>query len=227
MVALLTEDYEMLCYQYAELGTTGPSIDFEGFQREVRNTLAPYMGLSLSDLNAGKILIEATKIATRYNIQVPGDWMIVFKAILTMEGMGRTLDPDFDLLTMGQELAKDLVKNQYSMERISKDLMWVAKDAAALLQTLPRQIRWMFRKFNSNDFAFEIKVPELQEIRKQLDTNGRRMSLSVLVAGLFIASSISLQHASGRMIGGYPVLSVIYLTLGAAFLLKLLLKSFK
>lgn len=224
VMALLTEDYEMLCYQYAELGAAGPSIDFDGFQREVRNTLAPYMGLSLADLNAGKILIEATKIATRYNIQVPGDWMMVFKAILTIEGMGRTLDPEFDLLSMGQDLVKDLVKNQYSVQRLSKDLLWVAKDAAALLQVLPRQIRWMFRKFNSNDFAIEIKSPELDGIRRQLDANGRRMSLSVLASGLFVASSIALQHSGGRMVGEYPLLSVVYLAVGAVFLLVLLLK---
>jgi ubiquinone biosynthesis protein len=227
VMALLTEDYEMLCYQYAELGTAGPSIDFDGFQREVRNTLAPYMGLSLADLNAGKILIEATKIAAQYRIQVPGDWMMVFKAILTIEGMGRTLDPQFDLMSMGQDMVKDLVKNQYSFQRITKDLLWVAKDAAALLQILPRQIRWMFRKFNSNDFAFEIKVPELVELRRQLDVNGRRTSLSVLISGLLIASSIALQHSSGRMIGAYPILAVVYILVAAVFLLALFLKSFK
>ena len=227
VMALLSEDYEMLCYQYAELGASGPSIDFDGFQREVRNTLAPYMGLSLADLNAGRILIEATKIATRYHIQVPGDWMMVFKAILTIEGMGRTLDPAFDLLSIGQDLVKDLVKDQYSFQRMSKDLLWVAKDVSALLQVLPRQIRWMFRRFTSNDFAIEIKSPELDGIRRQLDINGRRSSLSVLIAGLFVASSISLQHSSGKMIGEYPLISVIYFATGSVFLIKLILKSFR
>jgi len=45
--------------------------------------------------------------------------------------MGRSLDPEFDLMAMGQDMVKELVKNQYSMQRISKDLLWVAKDAAA------------------------------------------------------------------------------------------------
>lgn len=227
LMALLTEDYEKLCYQYAELGTAGPSIDFDGFQREVRNTLAPYMGLSLSDLNAGKILIEATKIAAQYRIQVPGDWMIVFKAILTIEGMGRTLDPGFDLLSMGQELAKDLVKNQYSPQRLSKDFLWVAKDVAELMQVLPRQIRWMFRKFNSNDFAIEIKSQELQDIRKQLDLNGRRQSLTILVVGLFLSGTLALQHPTGRMIGDFPVIAVVFIAGGAFFLLGLLFRALR
>ncbi len=227
IMSLLTEDYENLCYQYAELGASSPSIDLDGFQREVRNTLSPYMGLSLGDLNAGKVLIDATKIATKYNIKIPGDWMLVFKAILTIEGMGRTLDPGFDLLATGKDLVKDLVKNQYSVQRLSRDFLWVAKDVAALLQVLPRQIRWMFRKFNSNDFAFEIKSPDLQDIRSQLDVNGRRVSSSVVVAGMFIASSIALHQTTGRMVWDYPLASVIFFVVGAFVLLRLFLRSFR
>jgi ubiquinone biosynthesis protein len=227
VMSLLTEDYENLCYEYAELGSAGSSVDFEAFQREVRNTLSPYMGLSLVEMNVGRILIEATKIATKYNIKVPGDWMIVFKAILTIEGMGRTLDPDFDLLLLGQDLVKDLVKNQYSVQRLSKEFIWLARDTASLMKVLPRQIRWMFQKFNSNDFAFEIKSPDFQEIRTQLDVNGRRMSLSILIAGLFMSSSIALNHSTDQNFYGYPLSSVIYFGAGCFFLAILLLKAFK
>jgi ubiquinone biosynthesis protein len=227
VMALVSEDYETLCYEYAELGASSVSIDFEGFQREVRNTLSPYTGLALADLNVGRVLIEATKIATKFKIQVPGDWMIVFKAILTIEGMGRTLDPEFDLLTAGQSLIKDLVRNQYSVQRMTKELLWVTKDIASLFKVLPRQVRWMFRKFNSNDFAFEIKSPDLQGVRTQLDLNGRRISSSILIGGCFIASSIALQHTSDRHIGHYPVAAIIYFVIGSLLLAGLFLKSFK
>lgn len=227
VMSLMTEDYENLCYEYAELGSAGPSIDFDGFQREVRNVLSPYLGLSLSDMNVGKVLIEATKIATKFQIQVPGDWMLVFKAILTIEGMGRTLDPEFDLLLMGQDLVKDLVRHQYSVQRITKESLWIAKDFSSLLKVLPRQLRWMFRKFNSNDFAFEIKSADFQAIRHQLDANGRRMSLSILIAGLFIASSNSLHYHSEQTIGEYPLISAVYFIAGALFLSVLVLRSFK
>ena len=227
VAAIVEEDFETLCYQYAEIGAADPSIDFDGFQRELRNSLAPYLGLALGDVNIGKVLVESTRIAVKYSIRVPGDWMLVFKAILTMEGMGRNLDPDFDLMSLGEEMVKDLVKNQYSMQRITKDLLWVAKDMATLLQVVPRQVRWMFRKFNANDFAFEIKSPDLQDLRRQLDLNGRRMSLSVLISGLFIACSIALQHSGADKIGDYPVVAVIFFVIGALLLLNLFFKSFR
>jgi ubiquinone biosynthesis protein len=227
VMSLLTEDYENLCYEYAELGGAGASIDFDGFQREVRNTLSPYMGLSLSELNLGRVLIEATKIATRYEVKVPGDWMIVFKAILTIEGMGRTLDPNFDLLAMGEGLVKDLVKKQYSMQRFSKDALFIAKDVLSLLQVLPRQIRWMLRKFNSNDFAFEIKSPDLQDLRVQMDRNARRMSYGIVAAGLFISASIALQKDNSDTIAGYPVFFVVFGVVATVLTLAMLFRPFK
>jgi ubiquinone biosynthesis protein len=227
VMSLLTEDYENLCYQYAELGASGPSIDFDNFQREVRNTLSPYMGLPLNELNIGKVLVEATKIASKYDIKVPGDWMLVFRAILTTEGMGRTLDPSFDLMATGRELVKDLVRNQYSVQRLSRDFMWVAKDVAQLLQVLPRQIRWMFRKFSANDFAFEIKSRQLEDIRRQMDANSRRLALSVLATGLFVSSSLALQSNYGHRVLDYPMLTVLYFLLGSLMLLRILFRSFK
>jgi len=227
LTSLLSEDYEKLCYQYAELANASPSTDFDSFQREARNVLSPYLGLSLNEINAGKVLIEATKVATKYNIKIPGDWMMVFKSILTVESIGRTLDPNFDLLGMGQELAKDLVKNQYSMQRLSRDLLWIAKDAAGVLQILPRQIKWFFRKLNSNDFAFEIKSPELEKIRHQLDINGRRMSSSILATGLFIAGSLALQTGVGPRIWDFPLIALLFFAVGASVLVGLFLKSFR
>ena len=227
VVALLNEDFETLCYVYADLSSSTQSIDFEGFQRETRNVLAPYLGLSLGELNAGRILIEATRIATRYNIKVPGDWMIVFKAILTMEGMGRTLDPDFDLLALGQELTGDLLKRQYNLERIGRELLWLAKDTSSLIRILPRQLKAFIRRFSANDFALEVRLPQLDDIRSQMDLNGRRMSLSVLAAGLFVATALALQAPDVSRVGGYPLPAVLFFGAGCFMLVRLFFRSFR
>ena len=153
---------------------------------------------------------------------------MVFKAILTIEGMGRTLDPDFDLLAMGEDLVKDLVKNQYSMQRLSKETLFIAKDIVALLQVLPRQIRWMLRKFNSNDFAFEIKSSDFQELQ---DSDGPQWAKD------------QPEHSGGRLIyrraaslcnvdvgdssPDIPSFSVVFFAIGLFFLLSLLFRSFK
>ncbi len=228
VLALVSEDYETLCYEYAELGASGTGIDFDAFQREVRNTLSPYVGAALKDVNAGAILIEATKIAVRYSIKIPGDWMVVFKAIFTLEGMGRQLDPDFDLLAIGSDLVKTVLKDRYSFQRITKDFAWLARDVNALLQVAPRQIRWMFRKFNANDFAFEIKFKEVEVIRRQMERSFRGLGLAILTAALFMAAAMSLQMQSGHFVFTYyPLPSILFFSMGLIGFLGLILRSWR
>ncbi len=222
-LSLMTEDYENLCYQYAELGSADPSLDFENFQREVRNAVAPYMGLNISEVNSGKILVESTKIASKYKIRIPGEWMLVFKAILTMEGMGRTLDPSFDLLSSGKEMLRDLIKTQYSVTRITKEAVWIAKDLVSLFQVLPRQIKWMFRKFNRNEFSFEIRIKELRGISKTLKENNRKSNLSILAGAAFIAASISIHFANDALILGYPATAFLFFGIGFLLMLRVLI----
>jgi ubiquinone biosynthesis protein len=225
--ALVTEDYEALCYEYADLAAYGTGIDFERFQSEVRNTLSPYMGLSLKDMNVGKVLIEATRIAVRYNMRIPSDWMIVFKAIFTLEGLGRQLDPEFDILSLGDELVRTAMKERYSMQRLGKDAAWVMRDLNALLHTAPRQIRWMFRKFNSNDFAFEMKLKDIEVLRRQMERGSRGLGLSIICAGFFIASMMGIDSSTGLMFGPYPAHSVVLFGLGMIGFFGLLFKHWK
>lgn len=214
MWALIQEDYETLCFTYAELGAVDTGVDFDSFQREVRNTLSPYLGLSLSEVNTGRILIDATKVAAKYRIRVPGDWMLVFRALVTMEGMGRQLDPNFDMIAAGQELIKDIIKIQYSLDRLTNDSFSLVKEVTSLLQVLPRSLRWALRKFAHNDYAFEMVLPDLQKLSKSVDLGTRRISKSLNSVGFLIAGALVIGFNQGHHWGEYPALGIILLALG-------------
>ncbi len=218
--SLLQEDYETLCYTYADLGSSDTSIDFDSFQREVRNVLSPYLGLSLDEVNTGRVLIEATKVAAKYNIRVPGDWMQVFRAIVTMEGMGRMLDPDFDMMSMGETLIKDLISIQTSPSRLKNEVFKMSKDVIALLDVLPRNIRWGLRKLARNDYAIEFKSPELARINTQIDRGSRRISRALASTGLMIAGAILMHSDKGPQWGDYPAGGVVLVVLGVYFAMR-------
>ncbi len=221
-LSLMTEDYENLCYQYAELGSGSPTMDFDGFQREVKDAISPYFGLKLSQVNTGKLLLNATRVAAKYQIRVPMEWMIVFRAMLTMEGMGRSLDPEFDLMTHGREMVKDLIKSQYSLQRLSRESLWMIKELVSLAQILPRQIKWMFRKFNRSDFALEIRIEELKHIRKSLEVGQNRISLAILTGACFIACSQALHYTADFAIFGYPAFAILFFLIGFLLLIRVL-----
>jgi ubiquinone biosynthesis protein len=218
--ALTTEDYETLCYTYAELGSADTSIDFDSFQREVRNVLSPHLGLSLDELNSGRVLIEATKIAAKYNIRVPGDWMLVFRAIVTMEGMGRLLDPNFDMMKMGEKLIGDLIKIQTSPERLGKEMFKISKSLLGLLDVLPRNLSWALRKLARNDYALEIKSPDVARLSVQVDRGTKRISRSINAFALLIVGAFLLYSDKGLHWDDYSVPGLVFIAWGVYFILR-------
>jgi ubiquinone biosynthesis protein len=212
--ALIQEDYETLCYTYAELGSADTSVDFDSFQREVRSVLSPYLGLSIDEVNTGRVLIEATKIAAKYQIRVPGDWMLVFRAIVTMEGMGRLLDPDFDMIAMGEGLILDLVKIQTSVSRIKSDAFKISKDLLSLLDVVPRNIRWALQKFARNDYALEVRSPEIQRLAKSTEMGHKRTSNSIFSGGILLAGAVIVHADRGHHWWDYSALGLALVTLG-------------
>ena len=218
--ALTNEDYETLCYTYAELGSADTSVDFDSFQREVRNVLSPYLGLNLSEVNSGRILIEATKVAARYNIRVPGDWMLVFRAILTMEGMGHLLDPEFNMMAMGEKLIGDLIKIQTSPQRLGNEAFRISRDVLSLLDMLPRTLRWALRKLARNDYAIEIKSPELGRVATQIDRGSRRVSRAINGFGLLMAGAIVVHADKGVHFDDFSIPGLVLLAFGMFFILR-------
>ena len=100
-VALATEDYERLAYEYIDLAPYDERINGDQFARDLRSLIAPYFGLTLKNVNLGHLLMDSTSIAARHHVKVPSELMLFFKAIVTVEGMGRQVIPDFDLLPYG------------------------------------------------------------------------------------------------------------------------------
>jgi ubiquinone biosynthesis protein len=218
--ALIQEDYETLCYTYAELGSVDTSVDFDSFQREVRNVLSPYLGLNLNDVNSGRVLIEATKIAAKYQIRVPGDWMLVFRALLTMEGMGRLLDPNFDMIATGEELISDLVKIQLSPSRLRSEAFKVSREVISLIEILPRNLRWAIRKFAKNDYALELKSPELAKMAVTLDRGSKRVARSISALAFLLTGAILIQADKGPRWDEFSIVGLVFLGVGAFFAIR-------
>ncbi len=209
LVAVATEDYEMLTYEYIELAPYNSRINLDQFTREIRDLLAPYHGMTFKNVNFGKMLMDSTSIAAKHQIIMPSELMLFFKAIVTVEGMGRTVIGDFDLMKYALEFANEIVKSKYDPQKIIHDLTNVARDSATLMYTLPRQVRQLMRKLNSRDFALDINIPELKELKGAIETSGNLTYLGLVIGSVIIASTMSLNINKGPDFYGIPVISLV------------------
>lgn len=199
-LALSEEDFETLCMEYAELGASRGRTDFDTFERNIHSSVAPYLGLPLASINVGKILIEATSIAAKHQIRIPREWMMIFKALYTLEGTCRKLDPNFNAMPLLETYLTPLLQPELSWKKFSKDMLLGSRDMQVIAQSLPRQLNWMFKRLAANGYAIEIKDSAAEENRMSAEKNSKRIA-SAIFAGMMLFSScfvlsLALQNGS-------------------------------
>lgn len=199
-VALLGQDYDLLVVEYINL-----SQDFEtprsssvvgAIQREVTEVFGPYHGLPIKDVPMGKILMDASGIAYRHRISIPRDLILVFKAIMTLEGIGRSLDPNFDITTAAAKYTKMLIKERYTPKRLGRDALFALRDLIRFAEKAPRQMGEILRQIENGEIRTNLHVSNLDTVARAYATGQARIAQSLLAGGLLVSAVLASSNES-------------------------------
>lgn len=218
-LALYTEDYERLAYEYIEIAPYTDKVDIDEFARELQDVLAPHFGLNLRNVDLGRLLMRTTAISAKHGLVLPSELLLFFKSIVTVEGMGRVINREFDLLPHALEFADELVKSKTDPLRLRDDALRVGRDSLALLKSLPRELRQFVRKINHPDFAFRLSLVELEELKTSLEASSNLIFLGLVIGSLILSGSalMFLPAAASGMVLGIPIWSAIFYSLALFF----------
>ncbi|WP_413289062.1 ABC1 kinase family protein [Bdellovibrio sp. HCB337] len=220
LLALSREDYERLAYEYVDLAPFTDKVNVDLFARDLRELIAPYYGLTMKNVNLGRILMSSSSIAARHHLSLPTELMLFFKSIVSIEGIGRRIIPDFDFLQYAIQVANELVKHQMDPNKALGEISQVFREAKGFIHALPRQANFLLRKINSPNHAFRLNVPQVEELKKSIETSFNLVFLGIIIASLIASASFIFVHPAENNILGIPTMSfvqyVIALVLGIA-----------
>jgi ubiquinone biosynthesis protein len=197
-LSLIAEDFDGLVFEYLNISpstATGAraSSRVEKIQSEVGAVLGPYYGIPLKDLPVGKILLDSTGIAFRNGVSLPRDLVLLFRSIMTLEGLGRQLDPDFDILAAAERYARVVLLDRYAPKRLVKEALFLSREWSRFAHTAPRQILEVLRQMENGDFRLRIDTRGMDRSIDAQRVAASKISLSVLGIGL-VSCSIAISH---------------------------------
>ncbi|MFZ4403812.1 MAG: ABC1 kinase family protein [Pseudobdellovibrionaceae bacterium] len=209
LLALSIEDYERLACEYTDLAPFTDRVNVDIFAKDLQALIAPYYGLTLKNVNLGKILMSSSAIAAKHGLKVPTELMLFFKSIVAIEGIGKKIKGDFDFLMYSLEFAKELVQHQVDSHKILNELGIVWRESKNLMQGLPRQLNFLIRKMNSPDHAFQLKLQSLEDFKRSFEISFNLLFLAVIIASLILSATLIYVLQPEKVIAGMPVLSFI------------------
>lgn len=213
LLALSKEDYTRLAYEYVDLAPFSEDVNVDLFAKDLQAVIAPYYGLTLKNVNAGKILMASAGIAASQGLIVPTEMMLFFKSIISIEGLGSKISKDFDFLAFTLSQVGEVAQSFFQPVKMANEASLLFRESKTFLSALPRQLNLIMRKMNSPDYHTKIQLDGLPQVQKTISNSFHLLFLGVIIAALIMASSI-IYAMSGSipgmwLIADMPAFSVI------------------
>ena len=183
-------------------------VDVKRLSLDLEELMDNYYGIPLKELKMGQFLMDIINVVLQNRIKIPPSLFLLSKALITIEGVGKKLDPEFNVALCIKPFVGKLVREKYSLKRIAKELRKFTKELYVFTSSLPKDLSLIFNKIKRGNLKVEFEHKGLENFILQMDKVSNRIAFSVVIAALIIGSSIIMQTNKGPLFLGFPVLGI-------------------
>lgn len=216
LLGLYKRDTDLLITVMLSARERSKEINIAELKRDLSEFIDDYYQVPLERINSLKLISEFIVMMKKHHIKFPSDLMLLAKALITIEGVGRQLDPSFNLIEQIQPAVTELLKQRFTGSNIQKELTQTLRAYGTVAKTLPHDIKELMYRINNNNFKIKLEHRGLDKLITDLDKSSNRLSFSFLIGSLIIGSSLIMQTESGPHIFGIPALGLLGYTIAAA-----------
>jgi ubiquinone biosynthesis protein len=225
LLALIRRDYREVARWILKRGRPVGDVDGHVLALELMDTLDPYYGLSLAEIQIGGLFRALFAMVLRHGIAIPPQYVMVGRTFITLEGVVRLCSPSLELLSAIKPYMSDLLRRRWSPERILREARGEASDLLAIARALPGNLAEALARAAEGRFRLEARVAELSGVEKRLAQASSRIQLAILVCGLMVSSAILLFPDAGGERSVPAALGVAGFVAGLLLVLKLALRN--
>ena len=156
-----------------------------------------YRGFPLKDLRMGAMLGDVTAMLREHGLSLPADLALMIKAFLTLEGMGRQLDPDFDMASEARPYLERAMLERFAPDVLVRRGRRTLSGLVDLLRDMPRDVHRLLQSARRGKLQMHIEVDTLRAFGEQVDRAANRLTMGIITASLVIGSSIVMNSVGG------------------------------
>jgi ubiquinone biosynthesis protein len=184
-------------------------IDEEHLAYDISEMVFGYDNLSLKDIRIGALLSEVTGVMRDNHLSLPPDLTLLFKAIITLEGLGYQLDPDFHMVDHLTPFVRRVMEARYSPQALARRTRRGLREIAEIVVGLPRDVARLFRMARRGRLRIDLDLKRLDHFGLQLNQAANRLTMGVLTASLVVGSSIIMTVEGGPELFGLPLFGLL------------------
>ncbi|HEX32540.1 MAG TPA: AarF/ABC1/UbiB kinase family protein [Candidatus Acetothermia bacterium] len=209
LVGIVNQDAASITKTVLKLAHNQYIEDAEQLEYEIYELLEQYSYRSLKSVNMGVMLNQMVTLVVKHRLKIPPNFSLISKALITIEGVGRVLDPDFDMVKHTEPFAKKLLSERLNPLKLTKDFYLSAIDLSILLRDLPAQTREILTQIKEGRTRIEFEHRGLDPMLKTHERISNRISFSIVLSSLIVGSALIMRADIPPNVYGVPIIGAL------------------
>jgi ubiquinone biosynthesis protein len=214
-IAAVEQDSERVVQIAADLAPVEARPDLRAMEKEITLALREELNFAIGRQALGRAMLRLLFIFGQSGIPLSRDYALMAKAVISIEEVGRTLDPKFDFRRHTEPVLRELQRERASPRVLVRRTQDMLRHTFLGLQELPFELRRLVRRLEHDSLAINLHHRGLEEHDDAVKIAANRIALGVIIGALIIGSSLIVTTGIEPHLLGYPALGIVGYLLSA------------
>ena len=206
LTALSESDTVRIVGVLRRMNAVPEEVDTLLLESELSRFLEEYVNRPLSEIRVDLLAHELFALSREHALNLPSDLVLLLRALVIMEGIGRQLDPEFNMIEEARPFITEQFLRKFSLEDLLRNLKISSRTAMRIFSGLPEAAERLLEKAAQGNFRIDFSLRHLDDLIREIDRTGNLLALSILVSSLVIGSALIFSaslssHSSFKTLG--------------------------
>jgi ubiquinone biosynthesis protein len=207
-----------------KMGQVPQSFNRLAFEADVRRLMDKYLGVELAKISSQNLIRECMEMIVEHHVRLPPEYAILGRAAGTIEGIGRIIYPEFNVIKVAAPFVSRLVSRRLDPTKLGTEAMGLALSLQQLLTEAPLQASRLLDDLEAGRIDVGVHGRALEDLVAVQRVHSFRLVLSASIATLMLAAAITLSpfqytlKSVGWGQSNIPLVPLLCLLLSTGFL---------
>jgi ubiquinone biosynthesis protein len=220
-LAMFNRDYFRVALLHQEAGWVPHDTRLEELEAAVRAVGEPVFSRPLNEISFGELMLKLIQVAYRFKLDIQPQLIMLQKTLLNIEGLGRELFPDLDVLEASKPELERILREKHGIDNTAKELRerlpgWLSK-----APDMPGLLHDYLKQATDGTLTTRIDRKDLEQLRASDSKAGRRTAFAVSGGAVFFSGTLMAAIGTGPwFLWGASVTGLLGLVVGTWLMVR-------
>lgn len=224
IVAFVAKNPQKIIRNLKRMAVSYDIPDEKKFENDVAEVLDFVHNTSLKNIDPQQIINKMKDVLSNNHLFMPGYFYLLFKGIGLIEGVGRTINPDLDIVKTLAPYTRKIIAKKFAPQTIFKNSLNKVLDFTDNVEDIPKELRSLLEKLDSNKFTVTSEIRDIDKTNHILKSSFTNLILALIISANIIAMAILLSSDGQHFSAGSIILGIFTTVLAIILIFRIIKK---